>query len=132
MTGTIRKVAWVHVVERRLLCVRSHGRDLFYIPGGKPEAGEDDARALVREIAEELGIAIDPATIVAAGRFTAPADGKPNLVVAVDAYAAQHDGTPAPHAEIAELRFLASTEEGITSAVTRNILQHLKAQYVID
>lgn len=132
MTKTIRKIGWVHVVDRRMLCVRSEGRDLFYIPGGKPEAGEDDAQALVREIAEELGVAIDPATIAPRGRFVAPADGKTDVEVAVDTYAADHIGTPAPHGEIAELRFLSSTDGAIVSAVTREILQHLKAQNVID
>jgi 8-oxo-dGTP pyrophosphatase MutT (NUDIX family) len=132
MSDAITKVAWVHIVDRRLLCVRSIGRDLFYIPGGKPEPGEDDAAALVREIREELGIALDPATIVPAGRFAAPADGKPDREVVIHAYAAQHEGVPAPHGEIAELRFLTADAVDSVSAVTRKILQHLKADDGID
>ncbi|WP_157218238.1 NUDIX hydrolase [Flavisphingomonas formosensis] len=128
----IRKVAWLNVEARRLLCVRSAGKALFYIPGGKPEPGEDDIAALRREIAEELGLALDAATIAPAGRFVAPADGKPDLIVAVDAFTAAHRGTPAPQGEIAELRYLASADADAVSAVTRAILQTLKDDDVID
>jgi len=129
---TIRKLAWIHVEDRRLLCARSAGRPLFYIPGGKPEAGEDDLTALTREIAEELGVAIDPATARLYGRFTAPAEGRPGVEVAVDAYFAAHEGTPRPSAEIDEIRPIASADAASVSAVAQIILQQLKAEDVID
>ena len=63
MTQVIEKVAWVHLDEGRLLAARTHGRDLFYLPGGKPEPGEDIEQTLVREIREELGVTLDASTI---------------------------------------------------------------------
>lgn len=133
MTATIRKVGWLHVAERRLLCARSEGREVFYVPGGKPEPGEDAAAALLREIREELGVALDPDSIALAGRFAAPADGKPGATVEVDAFTATHAGKPEPSGEIAELRFLRRDGDGVpVSAVTRLILDELGTRDVID
>lgn len=130
MTDTIRKVAWIHIADRRLLCVRTAGRGLFYVPGGKPEAREDDASALRREILEELGVALS--TLVLIGRFVAEADGGSGKTVAIDAYHADHSGALAMGAEIAEIRFLASADAALASAATRRILDHLKAGNLID
>lgn len=128
----IRKLAWLYIDRRRLLCARTDGRKTFYIPGGKPEAGESDLDALAREIREELGVSLIPLSLAFHGHFEAPADGKPGLVVAVDAYEGRCDGTPAPSGEIAELRFLTASDAAPVSAVTRLILDSLKADNVID
>lgn len=132
MSGVIRKVGWLHIEERRLLCVRTEGRELYYIPGGKPEAGEDTISALSREIVEELGAALIPATIAHAGQFAAPADGSPDKAVVIEAYHADFKGTLSPASEIAELRFLTSADSALASAAVREVLQHLKASNVID
>lgn len=128
----IRKLAWLHIERRRLLCARTDGRDIFYVPGGKPETGESDLEALTREIREELGVSLIPSTMAFHGHFEAPADGKPGLVVAVDAWEGHCDGTPVPSGEIAALRFIAASDPVPVSAVTRLILDSLKADNVID
>jgi 8-oxo-dGTP diphosphatase len=51
----------------RLLLVRranEPGRGLWSLPGGRVEPGEDDAAALVREMAEETGLVVEPAALV--------------------------------------------------------------------
>jgi 8-oxo-dGTP diphosphatase len=60
--GVVRGVGGVvHDGEGRLLVVR-RGRSphagLWSIPGGRVEPGEDDATAVVRELAEETGLAV--------------------------------------------------------------------------
>lgn len=132
MSDVIRKVAWMHVVDRRLLCVRTAGRKLFYMPGGKPEAGEDDVSALLREIAEELGVALTPPTINRVGRFSALADGNSGKTLVLEAYRAEYFGTLSSGFEIAEHRFLTSADAEMASAVTQEVIGYLKARKQID
>lgn len=132
MSGIIGKVGWVHVADRRLLCVRTDGRGLFYLPGGKREPGEDDLAALMREVAEELGVGLVAATVRHIGSFAAPADGNADKTVEIEAYAADYVGTLSTGFEIAERRFLSSADDNQASAALRQILQHLKARNVID
>jgi 8-oxo-dGTP diphosphatase len=54
-------------VRGRLLLVQranEPGRGLWSIPGGRVEPGEDDAAALVREMAEETGLLVQPGALV--------------------------------------------------------------------
>lgn len=55
----------------RLLLIRrgnEPGRGLWSVPGGRVEVGEDDAAALMREMAEETGLAVAPGRLI--GRVT--------------------------------------------------------------
>ena len=40
----IDKLAWLHIDQRKLLAVRSYGKSLYYIPGGKRDADETDSQ----------------------------------------------------------------------------------------
>ena len=55
MSKVIDKLVWVLIKDGKLLAVRSKGKELFYLPGGKREIGESDVDALAREIQEEHG-----------------------------------------------------------------------------
>ena len=51
----------------RLLLVRRRnepGQGLWSVPGGRVEPGESDAQALVREMAEETGLTVEPGALV--------------------------------------------------------------------
>jgi 8-oxo-dGTP diphosphatase len=51
----------------RLLLIRrgnDPGRGLWSVPGGRVEPGESDAEAVVREMAEETGLVVEPGTLV--------------------------------------------------------------------
>lgn len=51
----------------RLLLVRranEPGRGLWSVPGGRVEPGETDSEALVREMAEETGLAVVPGPLI--------------------------------------------------------------------
>src|SRR5438270_706759 len=65
--SVIDKIAWLHLRNGEVLSTRSHGKDRYYFPGGKREPGETDAQTLLREIEEELTVALDPTSLVHAG-----------------------------------------------------------------
>ncbi|MGI5166926.1 NUDIX hydrolase [Spirillospora sp. CA-253888] len=132
MGEVIDKVAWVCVRDGRALAVRSHGKDAFYLPGGKREAGEDDAATLAREVGEELGVTLtgDPVHL---GTWEAAADGRSGgVTVRMACYTADHAGTPRAAAEIAELAWLSSGDAGRASAATALVLAALRESGLID
>jgi 8-oxo-dGTP pyrophosphatase MutT (NUDIX family) len=99
----IEKVGLCLVRDGRVLLVRSHGQDIFQIPGGKQEPGETDLHALARETTEELDVAVIPGTERYLATFTAPAAGRPGVEVEVRLYAADLSGPPHAASEIVEL-----------------------------
>lgn len=63
---------------RLLLIQRGHepNRGLWSIPGGRVEAGETDAQALVREVREETGLAVTAGRLLGTVQRPGPA-GRP-------------------------------------------------------
>ncbi|HEX2820552.1 MAG TPA: NUDIX domain-containing protein [Streptosporangiaceae bacterium] len=101
MPAFIDTVAWVHLRNGRILCARPCGKDVFYVPGGKREGAETDLQTLLREIAEELTVALRPETVTHVGTYEAAQDG--GVPVRMSCYAAEYSGTLAASSEIDEL-----------------------------
>ncbi|NAS24379.1 NUDIX domain-containing protein [Herbidospora sp. NEAU-GS84] len=126
MNGTIDKIAWICLRDGRILGVRSHGKDAYYVPGGKREPGESDLDTLVREVREELTVTILPATAALVGVFEAPAHGRADgATVQITCYTAGHEGEPAPGGEIAELAWLAYADRDRVSPANQAVFDHL-------
>ncbi|MBF6136366.1 NUDIX domain-containing protein [Nocardia otitidiscaviarum] len=96
----IDTVAWVRIERGRILCARPRGKDVFYIPGGKREGAETDLQTLLREIEEELTVALLPDTVDHIGTYEAVL---PEVVVRMACYTADYTGTVAASSEIDEI-----------------------------
>lgn len=129
----IDKLAWLCVRNRRVLMARSFGKELFYLPGGKREAGETDQQALLREIHEELSVSLKAETLEYAQTFRAQADGKAAEVeVQITSYFGTAEGTPTASSEIEELAWIGSNDRARCSGAALLALDYLLEHDRID
>ncbi|TDL32219.1 NUDIX hydrolase [Arthrobacter nitrophenolicus] len=100
----------------RLLTVRKRGTEMFMHPGGKPEAGESAVQAAARELAEEVGIVIDPQDLELMGVWIADAANEAATDIEATVFRAPGTWQAHPSAEIAEIRWLdlAALDNGAT------------------
>jgi 8-oxo-dGTP diphosphatase len=130
---TIDKIAWIHLANGRILSTRSRGKDVYYLPGGKREPGETDLQTLVREIDEELSVAILPDSATHAGTFEAQAHGHTRgTTVRMTCYTADYRGTLTASSEIAELAWLSHADRHRVSPVDQLIFDHLRRTGRLD
>lgn len=123
----VDKVAWVHLREGRILSTRSRGKDTFYLPGGKREAGESDADCLCREIEEELAVVLRRDSLRQLGIFKAQAHGKDQGVqIHMPCYAGDFDGELRASAEIAEFTWLCYSDRERVAPVDKIIFDWLR------
>ncbi|MDP4097204.1 NUDIX domain-containing protein [Paenibacillus sp. P96] len=126
MSKIIDKIAWIYICNGQVLGARSHGKGLYYLPGGKREPGESDEETLIREIKEELSVHILPESISYVGTFAAQADGKPEgITVKMSCYSAEFSGELQPDSEIAELVWLTYQDRDRVSRVSQIIFDQL-------
>ncbi|MFI6597034.1 NUDIX domain-containing protein [Nonomuraea sp. NPDC050536] len=124
----IDKVAWIRIEDGRVLSTRSRGKDVYYLPGGKREPGESDVQTLVREISEELAVAILPGTATHVGTYSAQAHGQTDgVVVQMTCYSADYEGTPVPSSEIEEVVWLTYADRHRVAPVDQLIFDTLKS-----
>lgn len=124
----LRTVGWIHVRDGRLLVVRSRDNDLFFMPGGKLDPGESDVQALVREIEEELGVLLDPATVRSGFVAEAPGHGLGGRLVRMHClYAEPLPGSPdpAPRAEVGEMLWVGADDAHRVPPAGRVVLERL-------
>lgn len=110
----ILKIGLAITDARRLLVVRKKGTVRYILPGGKPESGEDDLQALVREIDEELGCRLDRNTVAFLGCFSDLAAEMVNTTVTIRLYAAQLMETPHPRSEIEQIKWFSPDTDSDT------------------
>lgn len=125
-TAPVDVLAWAETRNNRMLAARSHGTDLFYLPGGKREPGESDVVGLAREIKEETSVRLRPETVTALPVVHAAAHGYPaGTRVRLAAFQAEGEGTPEPQGEIAELAWLSYAERDRCAPGVRLVMDEL-------
>jgi 8-oxo-dGTP diphosphatase len=124
-------IAAVVVSEDKLLLVRKKGTRHFMLAGGKPLHQEDDVGCLIRELDEELGATIDPASVRFLGTFDANSANEPGLRVHAQVYEVMLEKEPAAHGEIEEIHWMPTNDwNGIQLAplLSGEILPYLAAR----
>ena len=130
--SVIDKIAWLHLHDGQLLSTRSRGKDRYYLPGGKREAGETDEQTLLREIKEELTVDLDLTSLIYRGTFEAPAHGHPaDVFVRMTCYDAQYTGQLRAAAEIEEVAWLTYQHRPLVAAVDQLIFDWLREQHLL-
>lgn len=116
-----------------LLCRKKQGTRLLILPGGCLEAGESAVECLRRELREELG-EVRVEGLEHLGAYGDRAAGEGEKTVHIELYRGELRGTPAPHAEIAELVWFGPGDDrGLLAPSLRNkILPDLIARGILD
>ena len=126
MPSYIDKLAYIYLRDGKVLTTLSHGKDTWYIPGGKREGPETDREALIREVREELTVDLLPETIKHYGTFEAQAHGKAaGMVVRMTCYMAEFTGTLQASSEIEKIDFFSYAQKDLSSPVDLLIFEDL-------
>lgn len=128
-TSLIDKLAYLHLQDKKVLVSLSVGKDTWYIPGGKREAGETDYQALSREVQEELSIELIKESIGYYGTFRAQAHGKPEgTIVRMTCYTGDYVGDLKASSEIAQLDYFGFSDINKVAPVDVLIMEDLKSK----
>ncbi len=123
----IDKLAYVHLVNHKILVTLSRGKTVWYIPGGKREPQESDRAALIREVKEELAVDLIPESIKPYATFEAQAHGKPDgTIVRMTCYTGEYIGALKASSEIEAIDFFAFDQKALTSTVDHLIFNDLR------
>ncbi|MDP3993136.1 MAG: NUDIX domain-containing protein [bacterium] len=82
----IHKSGGIIIRDRKLLVTRSWNETFFIAPGGKLEEGETAKQALVRELKEELGIAVEERDLKEFGTFSGKAASDETKTIQMEVY----------------------------------------------
>ena len=115
-------VAGIIIMDGKVLMCRSHGKELYYLPGGKLEPGETEEEAMIRECKEEIDIDLIPGSLVKFCRFEAPAYGfKEPRIVVMNCYKFDFTGVIKARADIDDI-FLAASKDADRLAPAAKVL----------
>lgn len=123
----IDKLAWIYVINQRVLMLGSQDHPYYFFPGGKKKKGTSDAMTLQKEIADALQIELDITTFKFIGIFEAEAEEyKPGILTRTTAYSASFSGIPTTFTETDQIVWLQYNDRDKVSEVDKLIFDFLK------
>ncbi|MFB6849681.1 NUDIX domain-containing protein [Streptomyces sp. NPDC056373] len=125
-------VAAAVVRAGRLLVVSKQAApEVFYLPGGKPDPGEEPLETLSRELDEELGVRPVTPRLLADVEAIAALEGVPMRMTVYEAGISQD---PRPAAELAALRWISGAADGLelAPAVRDHVLPLLRERGLLE
>jgi 8-oxo-dGTP pyrophosphatase MutT (NUDIX family) len=130
---------WLHRDGERVLAVLSHRSPLWFLPGGQPEPGESLVAATAREVHEEIGVTVDPASLREVIRLRDDAAARPGVEVELVGHVESGSRRPLdPTAltlaagEIDEARWVGPGDGDLLAPVVRRVVSALAAVGVPD
>lgn len=137
----IEKAAAVIVQDRQAVLTRSEGKDVFVPPGGKLESKSDGERetqieSLIRELDEELGIAVTEDDLEFIDNYYAEAAGGSGKSLKMGVWIVKNfSGEMKPQNEVAEIKTVGSQiPEGVEvgSIFLHDVIPELVKRDLID
>lgn len=132
----IHKAAGILLKDKKFLVTRSKDKNFFISPGGKVELDETNREALIRELKEELNIAVGDIDLKEFGTFYAPAAGSEDKFLQMDVFlVAKWSGEITPASEVEEIRWIDSATPltfELGSIFLHDVLPKLKEQNLIN
>lgn len=134
MTSAPLIVSAVAVVrDRTVLMVTARRRDVYYMPGGKVDAGETAAAAAAREAFEEVALRLAPDDLEELFEVRTQAHGEPDgRQVHMRVFRAVTDEEPAPSAEVDAIHWTTSADADRCPPAGREVLRRLVELDLID
>lgn len=121
------------VRDRRVLMVTARDREVYYMPGGKIDAGETAAEAAAREAFEEVALELDPASLDELFEVVTQAHGEPDgRLVRMRVFQTDTDASPVPSAEVGSLHWVTTADADRCPPAGREVLARLAATGLID
>ncbi len=127
------RVVGAAVIDRGrvLLVSKREAPNVFYLPGGKPEPGEDPQETLARELEEELALRIVGSEWLGAVSDEAALEG---TRMEMQVYLVKVDGAVSPRAEIAAAAWVGADGASpgrLAPAIRNHVLPQLAARRLI-
>lgn len=133
MLPDIRVAALALIRDRRVLMVTARGRDVHYMPGGKIDAGESAADAVVRESHEEIGVRLHRDSLRELFTVVTQAHGEPEgRLVRMTMFAGETDDEPTPSGEVDAVHWVGSDAWDLCPPAGHEVIDRLVAADLID
>lgn len=132
----IHKAAGLIIRNKKVLALRTRGKDTFVNPGGKLQGSETPKQALVRELQEELRIRVREEDLEAYGTYYSQAAYAPEKTLQLDAFIVRAwSGELTIDNEIEEMQWVSSSiPKGVqlASIMEHDLLPKLKQDGLVD